>query len=132
MQLHRYLTRLHTIIDSRHEIEIEYLHIDETIPGREAIIEGRLRFWDQSLLEFAEVLVIRGLILVKTDYTYHYQDNRAHLVFRYDNAPHHPEVSTHPHHKHVIDPITEAAAVMDAASPDLSDVLREIDRRLYD
>lgn len=22
-------------------------------------------------------------------------------VFRYDNAPHHPELATHPHHKHI-------------------------------
>lgn len=24
-------------------------------------------------------------------------------VFRYDNAPHHPEVPTYPHHKHIRD-----------------------------
>ena len=23
------------------------------------------------------------------------------MVFRYDNAPHHPEIATYPHHKHV-------------------------------
>jgi hypothetical protein len=26
-------------------------------------------------------------------------DNR--LIFRYDNAPHHPEVASFPHHKHL-------------------------------
>jgi len=23
------------------------------------------------------------------------------MIFRYDNAPHHPEIATHPHYKHV-------------------------------
>ncbi len=28
-------------------------------------------------------------------------DSADKMVFRYDNAPHHPEVATHPHHKHI-------------------------------
>ena len=47
------------------------------------------------------------------------------MIFRYDNAPHHPEVTTHPHHKHT------ATGVEAATPPDLSDVLREIDAHLY-
>jgi len=47
------------------------------------------------------------------------------LVFRYDNVPHHPEIVTFPHHKHVGETITAARP------PDLSEVLREIDGLLY-
>lgn len=34
------------------------------------------------------------------DYAYQYLDPQGSQVFRYDDAPHHPEVSTHPHHLH--------------------------------
>jgi hypothetical protein len=60
----------------------------------------------------------------KTEYAFHYQDANGQLVLRYDNAPHHPEIPTHPQHKHIEDRIEAAEA------PDLSDVLREIDQIL--
>jgi hypothetical protein len=43
-------------------------------------------------------------------------------VFRYDNAPHHPEIATHPHHKH----IGPADHVAPADQPTLSQVLDEV------
>ena len=68
---------------------------------------------------------MEGTSLVKTDYTYHYQDRQNNLIFRYDNAPHHPEVSTHPHHKHT-------PQGLEAANPlNLWDILRETDAHLY-
>ncbi|MDO9123007.1 MAG: DUF6516 family protein [Deltaproteobacteria bacterium] len=42
------------------------------------------------------------------------------MLFRYDNAPHHPEVTSHPHHKHISD------NVILAREPSLKDVLDEI------
>lgn len=132
MQLHRYLTRLHALIDSRKEVEVESFRAEEIVPGRDGIITGRLRFWDGSLLEFVETLTASGLILIKTDYAYHYQNSQADLIFRYDNAPHHPQIGTYPHHKHVAMADGETVTVEAATPPDLSDVLREIDRLLYD
>ena len=131
MQLRRYLTRLHNIIDSRRELTIERLQIDEIVPGREGVIEGRLRFWDASLLEFVEVLVVRGVVLVKTDYAYHYQDQQNQLIFRYDNAPHHPQIATHPHHKPVVRQGGQSEQIEAAVSPHLNDVFHEIDQLLY-
>jgi len=43
----------------------------------------------------------------------------------YDNVPHHPEIKTHPHHKHIRD------SVVATQPPDLGEVLREIDAVLY-
>lgn len=86
---------------------------------------GSLRFWNGSRLEFTETLVEQGVILIKTDYAYHYQDANARLIFRYDNAPHHRQVSTFPHHKHT------TAGVTEAQPPHLVDVLREVDEFLY-
>ena len=34
------------------------------------------------------------------DYAYVYLDARGNRVFQYDDAPHHPELLTHPHHVH--------------------------------
>ncbi len=131
MRLRRYLTRLYAVIESRREIEVERLFIDETIPGREGIIDRRLRFWNGSLFEFVEILAIRDLVLIKTDYTYHYQDGEGRLIFRYDNAPHHPEVSTHPHHKHIANPKTQVESIESVLPPHLNEVLQEIDQFLY-
>ena len=64
-------------------------------------------------------------VIVKTRYAYHYQDKDDELIFRYDNVPHHPEVKTHPHHKHV------GNKILPTQPPDLSEVLREIDEMIY-
>lgn len=131
MDLPRYLTRVYSLATSRQDVEVEYLYADETIPGREGTVEGRLRFWDNSLLEFVETLVVHGFLIVKTDYAYHYQDRHNQLVFRYDNAPHHPQIATFPHHKHWLDNQNRHEATMAATPPDLQAVLREIDEHLY-
>lgn len=47
-------------------------------------------------------------------------------IFRYDNAPHHPEISTHPHHKHSGSGDTLSAT----QEPTLSQILSEIEKLL--
>jgi len=131
MDLHRYLIRVYSLVTSRQDIDVERIYTDETIPGREGTFEGRLRFWDGSLLEFVETLVVRGFLIVKTDYAYHYQDSEDQIIFRYDNAPHHPEIATFPHHKHFFDKQNRRETFIAAALPDLHAVLREIDEHLY-
>ncbi len=42
------------------------------------------------------------------------------MIFRYDNAPHHVEIATFPHHKHEVDDIKESL------EPSLDEVLLEI------
>ncbi len=125
MRLRRCLERLHNTIYSRREIHVEYFRVEEVLSDRLGAIAGRLRFHDGSLLEFDETVIGRGVVLVKTDYAYHYQRADGTLVFRYDNAPHHPEVSTYPDHIHI------KGRVEAAEPPDLSDVLRQIDEMLY-
>ena len=125
MRLRQHLELIQNIINSRQEIVIDSFQVQEIVPGREGVIQARLRFWDGSLLEFVEVLIEHGFVLIKTDYAYHYQDANGQIVFRYDNAPHHPEVTTHPHHKHTPN------AIESATPPHLADVLQEIDKWLY-
>ncbi len=57
---------------------------------------------------------------IRVHYAYTYMRNQQR-VFRYDNAPHHPEIATHPHHKHI--GATDRLAPADP--PSLSQVLAE-------
>ncbi len=59
----------------------------------------------------------------KKSYSYHYQNTDEALVFRYDNAPHYPDLNTAPHHKHLGE-----KDVISASPPDLEEVLREIEK----
>ena len=53
------------------------------------------------------------------------------FIFRYDNAPHHPNVATFPHHKHVVTPRQQEESIEPATPPHFNEVLREIERVLY-
>lgn len=126
-RLHRYLARLQDTILSRKEIEIEEMEIldrsDRTSGASE--FYAKLRFFDGSELQIVEKLAVEQYAIIKSRYAYHYQKADGALILRYDNVPHHPEIETHPHHKHVAD------AIIAANPPDLSEVLREIDDILY-
>jgi len=122
-RLHHYLGRLHDIILSRQEIVIEELEIFDRSDqsGQTSEFYARLCFPDHSQLQIVERLIVERYTIIKTRYTYHYQRADGTLVFRYDNVPHHPEISSHPHHKHIGD------AIVASTPPDLGEVLREID-----
>ena len=45
------------------------------------------------------------------NYSYHWQDEKNQLRVRWDNAPHHGHISTHPHHKHVEDDIQPSSEI---------------------
>ncbi len=42
------------------------------------------------------------------------------MIFRYDNAPHHPEIATFPHHKHA------SETIIPSSMPAIKDLLNEI------
>ncbi|MFQ5421713.1 MAG: DUF6516 family protein [Anaerolineae bacterium] len=126
MSLYRYLTRLYDTITSRQEIEVESLEIHYITIGV-ALFSATLRFFDNSRLVMEEEVEERPRQTInKIRYKYHYQDAENRLISRYDNVPHHLSVSTFPHHKH------EGAKIVAADPVDLSQVLQEIDRHLYE
>lgn len=79
----------------------------------------RLRFADHALLEISEAVLAMSGTLQWLSYRYHYQELSG-LVLRYDNAPHHPEIATHPDHKHI------GAEVVASLHPSITQVLIEI------
>jgi hypothetical protein len=120
----RYLLRLYDAIISRGYVDVEYVTVNEQ-SNQQGTIEGRLNFHDGSMLEFDEAILAHNDEIIKLRYAYHYQDSDNRIIFRYDNAPHHPYITTYPHHKHV------GNSVEPADAPDLTRVLNEIEQLLY-
>lgn len=56
-------------------------------------------------------------ILINTDF---FMSADGQMIFRYDNAPHHPETTSFPHHKHIPD------KVMPSSMPTIKNLLNEI------
>jgi hypothetical protein len=88
---------------------VEILKSLETSPvvERHHVLDFR-RFEDGWYYKI-EVALVDGSVLHAREYagedarrySYHWQDARDNLLIRWDNAPHHEQVSTYPHHKHV-------------------------------
>lgn len=89
------------------------------------LLRCRATFWDGSFLDIYEVVSTELGYPVRVHYAYSYV-RHGHCVFRYDNAPHHPSVVTHPHHKH----IANARVPLPSDQPGLSEVLAEIEDML--
>ncbi len=56
-------------------------------------------------------------------YAYHISKG-SELVIRWDNAPHHREIKTFPHYKHVKD------TVLESKEAKIEDILRELERMI--
>ena len=86
------------------------------------LIRCRVTFWDDSSLNIYEVVSTELGYPVRINYSYTYL-SKGQVVFRYDNAPHHPEIITHPHHKH----IGPQERLAPADQPTLNQVIAEIE-----
>ena len=64
----------------------------------EGMISGRLLFLGGYMLTFMEYIQIGK---ERPKYRFNLSDSNGDTIFRYDNAAHHKDLSTFPHHKHV-------------------------------
>lgn len=72
----------------------------EEAQGDLGLFRYQVTYYDGSLLEmFERFKIVNGKLLV-TKYRFHWQDAAGRLLKRWDNAAHHPHVSTQPHHVH--------------------------------
>ena len=92
----------------------------ETRPGDQGYLRGSITFIDGSRMYFREYLDVAGGIVGKLAYSYHFEDDGNHLIFRYDNAKHKPDLSFS-EHKHV-----GANDISQASAPSVDLVLAEI------
>jgi hypothetical protein len=89
------------------------------------LVRCRVFFWEESYLDIYEVVSTELGHPVKVHYSYTFM-REGKLIFRYDNAPHHPEIHTHPHHKHS----GSRDALFATDEPALSQILSEIESLL--
>ncbi len=88
----------------------------------EGFFKSRVHFVDNSILDFREYVNVMEGKVARFTYSFHYsQDQR--FIFRYDNTPHHPQLSSFPHHKHL-----STDTVIGCSEPTLKDILIEIEK----
>lgn len=72
----------------------------EEAQGDAGLFRYKLMLRDGSVIEmFENFRIVEEAVKVRK-YSFHWQDGAGRLRMRWDNAPHHPEVATHPHHVH--------------------------------
>jgi hypothetical protein len=82
------------------------------------LLQGKLVFENKSKLNFIEIKNID--LSYKVKYRYQYMDECDQLIFRYDNAPHHINLNTFPHHKQI------DSKILEHPEPKLNEILLEI------
>ena len=83
-----------------HPRVVRWIIVREEAQGEQGLWRYRLTLHGGDLLEMFERFQIKAGIVQVTKYSFHWQDAAGQLRQRWDNAAHHPEVSTHPHHVH--------------------------------
>ncbi len=101
---------------------IEILASDEF----NGMLQCRVHFWDNSFLNIHETVSTELGYPVRVVYAYSYI-REEQCVFRYDNAPHHPDIITYPHHKHIGE-----EKISPTDQPAIHQVLNEIEKYLID
>ncbi len=71
----------------------------QRITDRLGRVNARLHFFDGSYLDIDEMVRIERGSVINYNYRYHYQRSDGPVI-TYDDAPHHPEIATFPHHAH--------------------------------
>ena len=97
------------------------LERDEPTPlyHTRANLRIRIRMDSGHLLEISEALAIEDGSVAFIDYRYHFQDPDNVLIFRYDSSPHHRDLNSFPHHKHMPN------AIMPTIKPTIQQVIQE-------
>jgi hypothetical protein len=77
---------------------------------------AKVQFIDESVLHIKDYLFLDG----KRKYSFQWQTQEGGLISRWDNSPHHKEISTFPHHQH------EPYKIVKSHSRNLSEILKII------
>lgn len=94
-----YLAHIKALIILNPQV-VHWTVVREEAQGDLGLFRYRLTLRDGGLLELFERFQIVEERLQVTRYSFHWQNADGQLCKRWDNAAHHPEVSTHPHHVH--------------------------------
>ena len=113
--LSQYLADVETALKELKSTYIEH-YSEEILTPLRVKLRIRVRSVSRHLLELNEAVVIKNGQIDYLSYRYHLQDKQNNLVFRYDNAPHFPDLENFPHHKHLPDKVdsTEKISIVEA------------------
>jgi hypothetical protein len=117
--LANYLKDVEHIIDQISSVAHIEQYIEEMLTPDRANLRIRIRFIAGPMIEISEALVIAENKLIHLDCRYHCQDVQNKLLFRYDSAPHFPDLLTFPYHEHLPN------KVIAACKPDIDRVIQE-------
>lgn len=101
------------------DIVIGYTVTEYRRYGSAMSFTAKVEFIDGSLLFIKDYLFIDG----KRKYSYHWQDKSGRLLSRWDNAPHHKEIISYPHHRHLKN--DEVTASTERNLPEVFLIVRE-------
>jgi len=79
---------------------VHWTVVREEAQGDMGLFRYRLTLRDSSLLEMFERFKVGSERVQVAKYSFHWQEATGQLRARWDNAGHHPEAATHPHHVH--------------------------------
>jgi hypothetical protein len=113
-----YFEKLESVISEFQPIINSHSINTKVYSKNKGFIRGEIVFTNGHQLSFAEVIDLEQTSKVK--YRYHLMDENGVLIFRYDNAPHFPNLKTFPNHKHLPN------GVVESEEPNLPVVLLEI------
>jgi hypothetical protein len=83
---------------------LDIAHPDYSFPSEDEV-ENTAALYATLMFKDGSRLIVRSSLEVTTeiwerDYAYIYLDAEGNRIFQYDDAPHHPNLSTYPHHLH--------------------------------
>ncbi|MCL5610946.1 MAG: DUF6516 family protein [Chloroflexi bacterium] len=90
------------ILAAPHVIQND-ISFDE-VSEEECYIRGILTLTGGYELHIAEYVVTEP-DFKRLKYRFHLQSSEGKMIARWDNAPHHPEIKTHPNHLHIAEKI---------------------------
>lgn len=94
-----YLAHIKALIVLNPQV-VYWATVREESQGDRGLFRYRLTLKDGGFLEMFELFQVTPAGVLVTKYSFHWQKADGQWRKRWDNAPHHPEVSTHPNHLH--------------------------------
>jgi len=95
----------------------------EKVDVDEGFLKIKLVLLNQSQLHIFEYIKINNKPIIE-NYRYHWQDKNSKVIKRWDNAPHHPNIKTFPHHVH------EGEIINPSEQPNINQVLNIISKEM--
>jgi len=112
-----YFSSIEQLLNNSKLIEDKAIDFKE-FSSDEGMIRGQLLFLGGYVLDFMEYIRIGK---ERPKYRFNLSNSKGSMIFRYDNASHHKDVHTFPHHKHT------PAEIKPSREKELAEVISEIE-----